>query len=91
MCNPVLLTLLVVSISLARDVSAPGTIKDLKPSPLLKPILADPHSMSPYAKNAKESCPSVANTTWNVFSYRECRIENTHKLILSTYLSNMLS
>ena len=70
MCNPVLLTLLVVSIFLARDVSAPGTIKDLTPSPSLNPILADPHSMSPYTKNAKESCPSVANITWNVFSYR---------------------
>ena len=75
MYNPVLLTLLVVSIFLALDVSAPGTINDLTLFPALKPILAAPHSMRPYTKNAKESCPSVAKITWNVFSYRECRIE----------------
>ena len=71
MYNPGTLTLLPFWIFLDWEVRAPGAMKDLLLSPALKPILAVPHSMSPYTKNAKESCPSVANTTWNVFSYRE--------------------
>jgi len=47
MYNPVIFTLLPISMFLVWDVSAPGTIKNLKPSPALKPTLAVPHVMLP--------------------------------------------
>jgi len=48
MYNPETFTLLPISMFLVWDVSAPGTIKNLKLSPALKPTLAVPHVILPY-------------------------------------------
>ena len=44
-------------------VSDPGTVKDLTPSPALKPMPPIPHWMSAYMKKTNDFSPSVDNTT----------------------------
>ena len=66
-------------------VSEPGTIKNLVPSPALKPILAPaPHWMSPYMKNTNVICWSAAITTWNVFTCNNNLLSHKHQLLQHT-------
>ena len=80
MYTPLLPTLLLFSMSTELNECDAGPIKDLTPSPALKPILAKPHSISPYMKNTNVHCPSVAITTWNEFSCNSNERYTTHSV-----------
>ena len=85
MYTPVTPTLLPSSMFSVWLVSAPGTIKNLVPSPALKPILAPaPHWMSPYMKNTNVICWSAAITTWNVFACNNNLLSHKHQLLQHT-------
>ena len=82
---PVTPTLLPSSMFNVWLVSEPGTIKNLVPSPALKPILAPaPHWMSPYMKNTNVICWSAAITTWNVFTCNNNLLSHKHQLLQHT-------
>ena len=91
MYTPVTPTLLPSSMFNAWFVSALGTIKDLVPSPALKPILAPlPHWMSSYMKNTKVICLSATITTWNVFSCNNKALCNYNQLFIDIYAYHKL-